>query len=88
MPNLPTTQALLKFIGKRRAAMIEEISRETEADHLFDIMLYRPYEDSEGSSCIIASMDESDTQADYLRYIRDRFDDMELIDPDVWDSRH
>lgn len=79
--NLPTTAALLKFLGKRRADMIQDISREDlrhcGGDSLFDIMLKEGWENSEGETIVIVNVEGFETQRHYLETIRHEFDGME-----------
>lgn len=79
--NLPTTAALLKFLGKRRADMIQEISREDlrhcGGDSLFDISLKEGWENSEGGTIVICNVEGFETQREFLEVIRYDFDEME-----------
>lgn len=74
--QLPTTQRLLTYLGKRRAQMIEDISREDGVDQLFDIMLKPGWQNSEGETIVIVNLACFETVDEYLKCIRYEFDRM------------
>ena len=82
-------EAIKKSLGKRRLEKIQEINLESEyeTNDFLDIMMKRPYINSERETIVLATWEsETETRKNWLDYVKYRIDEMEH-NPELWDAQ-